>query len=263
MLAYVDVAWVRVFVMTKKRSAIFCNAIDSLRKGVKYFLDHHDETADKWAILAIFNAAELFLKEGLRRRDPALVYTKRVVTSEGHTVTVAEALKRYDEIGLEIDEADRGTLEELQRRRNRIEHHSFEPSNTHRMVAGETLRFIYRFLEDYLGTHMKRLLEAAEYRQARDLILEFEERLREAEAEVSTRVMMTDPKEHILHSTATCPECGNDTLMVDTSDRDYCYFCDDEQTVRMCDICGEYFAPEALEGIGICTSCISNRISRW
>jgi hypothetical protein len=118
--------------MPKKRSAIFDNAVDSLRKGVKHFLDHYDETADKWAILAIFNAAELFLKEGLWCHDPALVYTKRVVTPDGHTVTVGEAIKRYDEIGLEIDEEDRGALAELQRRRNRIEHHSFEPSDTHR-----------------------------------------------------------------------------------------------------------------------------------
>jgi transcription elongation factor Elf1 len=110
---------------------------------------------------------------------------------------------------------------------------------------------------------MRRWLDPAEYRQARDLILEFEERLRDAEAELSTRIMMTDPKERILHPTATCPECGNDTLMIDTPDGDYCYFCEDEQTVRMCDICGEYFDPEALEGIGICSSCISNQMSRW
>ena len=249
--------------MSKKRSAIFYNAVDSLRKGVKHFLDHRDQTADKWAILAIFNAAELFLKDGLWRRDPSLVYTKRIVTPDGHTVTVDEAIRRYDEIGLEIDEDGRATLGELQRRRNRIEHHSFEPNDTHRTVAGETLRFIYHFLDDYLGTHMKRWLDPAEYTQARNLILEYEERLREAKAELSTAVMMTDPKERILHPTATCPECGNDTLVIDTPDGDYCYFCQGEQAVRMCDVCGEYFDPEALEGIGICSSCISNQISRW
>src|SRR4051794_2171956 len=128
--------------MLKKKSPILENAIDSLRKGVKYFLDHESEYAEKWAILAIFNAAELFLKEGLRRLDPALIYSNRVETPDGHTVTVTEALKRYEEIGLGIDEEDRKAIEELQRRRNRIEHHSFEASDTHQTVAGEALRVI-------------------------------------------------------------------------------------------------------------------------
>jgi len=249
--------------MAKKKSPILENAIDSLRVGVRYFLDHPSEYGEKWAILAIFNAAELFLKEGLRRYNPTLIYTNRVETPDGHTVTVTEALKRYEEIGLGIDDEDRETIEELQRRRNRIEHRSFEASDTHQTIAGEALRFIYHFLDEYLSTEMKLYLSVAEYRRARELILAFEERLREAEANVATYVESIDPKERILHTTATCPECGNETLMIDSPNGDYCSFCEDEQCVGACVTCGEYFAPEELEGVGVCSSCLAERFSRW
>jgi Zn finger protein HypA/HybF involved in hydrogenase expression len=73
---------------------------------------------------------------------------------------------------------------------------------------------------------------------------------------------MIDPKERFLHPAATCPECGNETLMIDTSDGDYCYFCEEEQTVSTCSTCGDYFAPEELE-VGMCSNCLAASYSRW
>ena len=48
-------------------SEILENALDSLRMAVGHCRDQELETADKWAILEMFHAIELLLKERLHR----------------------------------------------------------------------------------------------------------------------------------------------------------------------------------------------------
>ena len=54
-------------------SDILDNGIDSLRMALTHHLDRNLPNRDKWAILELYHAIELLLKERLYQDDPALI----------------------------------------------------------------------------------------------------------------------------------------------------------------------------------------------
>ena len=58
----------------KSVSPIFQNAIDSLRIGMEFFQRESGYSSHKHAILTVFHAIELLLKEQLHRTNPVLIY---------------------------------------------------------------------------------------------------------------------------------------------------------------------------------------------
>jgi len=55
-------------------SAIFENAVDSLRIGMEFFLKETSYSSRKHAILTVFHAIELLVKDRLAQTDPILIY---------------------------------------------------------------------------------------------------------------------------------------------------------------------------------------------
>ena len=58
----------------KSISPIFENAVDSLRIGMEFFQRESSYSSHKHAILTVFHAIELLLKEQLHRINPVLIY---------------------------------------------------------------------------------------------------------------------------------------------------------------------------------------------
>lgn len=101
------------------------NALDSIRMGLKHHLDPHLENSDKWAILELFYCIELILKERLRREHELLIYRniEGPLDDDSQTVALKEAEARLANVGVPLSEEYRKILFDLQKRRNRIEHH--------------------------------------------------------------------------------------------------------------------------------------------
>lgn len=245
-------------------SEILDNALDSVRMGLRHYLDAELETRDKWAVLEFFHAIELLLKERLHREHPLLIYRNldKPIGDDAQTVGLQEILGRFANVGVEIPDEYRKILVDLQRRRNRIEHHRFAPDPSHRQVLGEALKFINYFLEEHLGEDFEDHVPSELFREAKELILSYETLLRRAEAALEAARSRFDPKERSLLDTGTCPECGNTTVLVGTGDENVCYFCERPVVVSQCQECGEYFPPDDLLGAGICHGCFSYKVSR-
>jgi hypothetical protein len=85
-------------------SVIYENAVDSLRIGMEYFLKERNYSSRKHAILTVFHAIELLLKERLAQTNPILIY-KNIdvkITDDAQTVGIREALTRLENLGLGI-----------------------------------------------------------------------------------------------------------------------------------------------------------------
>jgi hypothetical protein len=82
-------------------SAIYENAVDSLRIGMEFFLTEKNYSSRKHAILTVFHAIELLLKECLAQTNPILIY-KNIdvkITDDAQTVGIREALTRLENLG--------------------------------------------------------------------------------------------------------------------------------------------------------------------
>ena len=71
-------------------SDIYANAVDSLRIGIEHFLKESGYSSRKHAILTLFHAIELFLKEQLHRTNPILIYRNidAKITDDSMTVGI-------------------------------------------------------------------------------------------------------------------------------------------------------------------------------
>lgn len=246
-------------------SEILENALDSLRMGLKHYLDSKLETSDKWAILELFHSIELLLKQRLYEEHPLLIYRNvdKPVTDDAQTVGLAEALARFQNLDVELPTRYVTILRDLQRRRNRIEHHRFTPDADHRRVLGEALKFIGYFLEEHLDQSLKDNLPSELFHQAKELMVEYDSLVRSAESEIEyifSRCRL-DPKNYPDLAVGTCPECGNRTVLVGYGDRDMCYFCDEPVIVELCEYCGEHLPGDDFAGSGICHRCFSDKVA--
>lgn len=144
--------------------------------GLTHYLDSQLETRDKWAILELFHAIELLLKERLHQDDPTLIYRNvdKPVTNDSKTVGSEEALERLVDIGVEMPHEYVAILRDLRRQRNRIEHHRFVPDSSHRRVLGEALKFIGYFLEDELGEQLEDHLPKELFHEAKELMVDYD-----------------------------------------------------------------------------------------
>jgi hypothetical protein len=98
-------------------SAIYENAVDSLRIGMEFFLTEKNYSSRKHAILTVFHAIELLLKECLAQTNPILIY-KNIdvkITDDAQTVGIREALTRLENLGRGIPAKEKKTIENIQR----------------------------------------------------------------------------------------------------------------------------------------------------
>ncbi|OCB02972.1 hypothetical protein [Acidithiobacillus ferrivorans] len=81
-------------------SDIYANAVDSLQIGIEHFLKEPGYSSRKHAILTLFHAIEMFLKEQLHRTNPILIYRNidAIITADSMTVGIKEALIRLENL---------------------------------------------------------------------------------------------------------------------------------------------------------------------
>ncbi|HEV7506502.1 MAG TPA: hypothetical protein VGS07_16495 [Thermoanaerobaculia bacterium] len=246
-------------------SEILENALDSLRMAVGHYSDQELETADKWAILEMFHAIELLLKERLHREHPLFIYKNidQKIEDDSLTVGLREILVRFVNLGVDIPAQYQKILQDLQKRRNRIEHHRFVPAESHQHVLGEALKFISYFLVEHLEEELESHLPAALFEEVKGLVLSYEDLVHRAEVDAEAVLRRFGPKDRPEIEIAVCPECGNRTLVIGAGeDDDKCYYCDEDVEVCACSECGTYLAPDELIGTGICQNCFNYKMER-
>jgi hypothetical protein len=137
-------------------SEIFDNAVDSLRIAIEYFLRERGYSSRKHAILTLFHAIELFLKEQLARTNPILIYRKIDVpiTDDSQTVGIKEALIRLENLKQGLGKEPTAAIEQLQKRRNRIEHHRYDEQEADEKIISEAINFILFFVEGVLEANL-------------------------------------------------------------------------------------------------------------
>ncbi|MFL6236214.1 MAG: hypothetical protein ACJ76N_23985 [Thermoanaerobaculia bacterium] len=244
------------------RTPIFENAADSLRDGIASFLVRKEsETAIKHAILGIYHSIELFLKERLAQIHPILIYRNldKRIGDDAQTVGLAETVQRFENLDIPLSASHVKNLVELQRRRNRIEHHRFDPSADHEAVVGQCLKFILEFLPAHLDSSLEEILEEHEqYAAVRDVVLSYDERLADAikqiEREAGTPMSR---REHrgAKPAVVECPICGHETLLRESERGDFCFFCHQEVPLEECDNCGSFVASGVIDNMGLCDIC--------
>ena len=131
-------------------SAIFENALDLLRIGMDFFLKEASYSSRKHAILTLFHAIELLLKERLAQTNPILIYKNidTKITDDAQTVGVREAIARLENLGLGLPTYEKKTIEDIQRVRNRIEHHRYDHgAQEDDAIIASSLKFVMYFVE--------------------------------------------------------------------------------------------------------------------
>lgn len=159
------------------------NAKDSLIHGIEHFTADKRQTDLKYAVLHTFQAIELFLKARLAKEHFTLVYESPEKTGDNSkTVNFHTLLNRLDAVGVKLSEETREDLFELQKYRNKLQHHRFsEEKITVKERIGRGVRFLENFLEKELNFILKRELDDLSYRILSEAIYSYKERLLQAQ----------------------------------------------------------------------------------
>lgn len=225
-------------------SALFDNAIDSLKMGMRFF----HEKNEKHAILSVFHCVELLLKELLFRRHPILIYHNINKRIDDHSFTVGfrDALIRFENIGVYLSAADKKTIESLQKRRNQIEHHKYEPQSSDSETLGRTLRFLMRFAREQLKCDIHEHIEVELFKSIQKLISTYEERVCLADHTLGEWIARYYPNNSgtsfgqpgHFDGTEDCPICRQTYLVIDDPHLGtYCFFCQSKVNARNCEMC--------------------------
>lgn len=158
-------------------SDVYANAVDSLRIGIEHFLKEPTYSSRKHAILMLFHAMELSLKEQLHRTNRLLIYRNidAPVTDDSPTVGLKEALFRLENLGLGLPKQQRAVIENIQRRRNRIEHHRYDQKKEDEVVIAESLQFILFFVDDVLRENLEAAIPGETLREIQRIVYERDE----------------------------------------------------------------------------------------
>ena len=238
--------------------AIFNNAVDSLEHGIRMYRDEKYPNAHKYAILAVYQAIELFLKDALHRINPVLIYADidKQVTDDSRTVGFRDAVARLANLGVHIASKSNQSIERLQKRRNVIEHREYEPSDGDRSRMADAIKVLYDFVPQYLKDE-----ELADYvdddlwRELQVFILDYDNLVAEAQTQVDE--LTTVPPGDYGPEAAECPICGNATLVIGGREgKDYCFFCRRVVPMAQCCDCSEYYPAEMLEEVSRCPECL-------
>jgi hypothetical protein len=245
---------------------LFENAVDSLRHGMEHYLEGKDSDDYKYAIIHIHHAIELLLKERLYLDHPILIYKNinENITDASNTVGVREAFTRHDNLNIIIPENQQRIVFSLQQRRNVIEHHVYRPEESDFYVVGKGLKFVRYFITEQLELDFEDILPESLVNEIIRVIYSYEERLDEAMSTVNrltgihTRDDLCDPRE-----AQCCPECGNETVVIDQEDGGFCYFCRERVSLEACDFYGGFFPDYEMTDLGLCRDCYDYKATKW
>ena len=242
-------------------SPIYLNAVDSLRISMKFFLEENDYSSRKHAILTVFHVIELLLKERLAQTNPILIYKNidAKITEESLTVGIREALTRLENLGLGIPDEEKKTIENIQRVRNRIEHHRYDHNEKEDdAVIASSLKFILYFVELVLQRKLEGHIDGAILRDISHRVFEYNERQGLAEFRFKEWASKQWPdwneeeedSPEEFEGTLPCPECRQDWLVIDFHDKPVCFHCNTSIDAASCEDCGEVFLVKRGCGCG-------------
>lgn len=233
-------------------SAIYENAVDSLRIGMEFFLKDTSYSSRKHAILTVFHAIELLLKERLAQTNPILIYRNidSKITEDAQTVGVREALTRLENLGLGIPADERKTIESIQRIRNRIEHHRYDHSEGEDdAIIAASLKFILYFVEFVLERRLDGHIDGKVLRDINSRVIEYNERQALARHRLDEWLRAEWPEWReeeedtpaAFPGTDRCPECRQDWLVMRRGAKPFCFGCNMTIDAGLCEDCGETF----------------------
>jgi hypothetical protein len=236
-------------------SDLYANAVDSLRIGIEYFLKEAGYSSRKHAILTLFHAIELFLKEQLYRTNPILIY-KNVdtkITDDSLTVGIKEALARLENLGLGLPNEQQVIIDQIQKRRNRIEHHRYDHKVEDEVVIAESLSFILYFVDKVLQGKLEADIPAEILREIQNIVYKRQELywiamqrlevwMQETWAEWSNEESDT-PDE--FQGTHDCPICREEFLVIGYHARPFCFRCNTSVDASVCENCGRTYLSSA------------------
>jgi hypothetical protein len=135
------------------------NALDSIERAVELLAwegGAGDNSRLKQAILLTAHAAELLLKERLRRIHPSLMWedVDKYPSIDARTVGIDKAISRLRQIGaIEIPPADATIVRALRNTRNVIEHFRWQTTRSEaNQIVAQGLSFAIQFARSQLGT---------------------------------------------------------------------------------------------------------------
>jgi hypothetical protein len=236
----------------KVASPIYENAIDSLRIGMEFFLEEEGYSRRKHAILTLFHAIELLLKERLAQTNPILIY-KNIdvkITDDAMTVGVREAFTRLENLGLGIPDEEKKTIENIQRVRNRIEHHRYDHNEKEdEAIIAASLKFILFFVEFVFKRKLDEKIDPKVLRDINRRVFEYNESHSLAEHRLNQWAKKewpgwTEEEEDLpeeFGGTMRCPECRQDWLVMGYHDKPVCFWCNTSVDAHCCEGCGQVF----------------------
>ncbi|WP_439536644.1 hypothetical protein [Methyloversatilis sp.] len=232
-------------------SDIYKNAVDSLRFAIEHFLKEPTYSSRKHAILTLFHAVELFLKEQLFRTNRLLIYRNidSPVTEDSQTVGIKEALSRLENLGLGLPKQQRGVIENIQKRRNRIEHHRYDQKEEDEVVIAESLQFILFFVDSVLRGKLEEDIPAETLREIQRIVYErdqlywiamhrLERWMHEEWPDWNDQVADT-PDEFA--GTNDCPICRDSFLVSGYHPKPFCFRCNTTVDAEDCNYCGRTY----------------------
>jgi len=239
-------------------SEIYLNAVDSLRIGIDFFLKERSYSSRKHTILTLFHSIELFLKERLHQENRLLIYRDidAKITEDSSTVGIREILARLDNIGLGLPKDERGIIEKIQKRRNRIEHHRYDHKEADDIVIADSFKFILFFAEGVLKKDLASDIDLESLRAIRRAVFErneldaiahwrFDEWAKKQWPEWNPE-NEDIPEE--FSGTLDCPICTESYLVIGYHDKPFCFHCNTTIDAADCPECGRTFLVD--EGCG-------------
>ena len=232
-------------------SEIYANAIDSLRIGIEHFLKESTYSSRKHAILTLFHAIELFLKEQLHRTNRLLIYKNidAPVSDDSQTVGVKDALSRLQNLGLGLPKEQRDVIEKIQKRRNRIEHHRYDHKDEDEIVIAESFKFILFFVDSVLHGKLEDDIPADTLREIQRLVYERNELYWIAMHRLERWMHETWPAWDAQTSdtpdeftgTLDCSICRDSFLVLGYHPKAFCFRCNTTVDAMECDFCGQTY----------------------
>lgn len=229
-------------------SDIYSNAVDSFRIGVEHFLKTPGYSSRKHAILTIFHAIELLLKEQLHRTNPLLIYKNidAKIHEDSLTVGIKEALTRLENLGQALPEEPKAIIERIQKRRNRIEHHRYDQKEEDEAIISESLQFIFFFVDGVLRERLEDDVPPETLREIQGLIYERQDRYWIAHHRLDMWMREAWPDWNDEESdlpdefegTMDCPICRQTHLVSGYHPKPFCFYCNTSIDAVECEDCG-------------------------
>ena len=229
-------------------SEIYANAVDSLRIGIEFFLKEPGYSSRKHAILTLFHAIELFLKEHLHRTNPILIYRNidAKITEDSLTVGIKEILVRLENLGLGLPKIPQAVIEKIQKRRNRIEHHRYDHKEEDELIIAESLQFILFFVDDVLKKKLEEDIPAEVLREIQRIVFKHDQLYWIAMHRLEQWMHDTWPgwnneetdTPDEFSGTVDCPICRQTSLVIGYHDKPFCFHCNTTVDAAECENCG-------------------------